>query len=131
MYRTSVVARNAELNALGPLANSGYARVYTGAQPATPESTASGILLAALRFNTTAFAGAVGGVLTANALTATTTIGTGIAGWYRALKSDGTTALWDGKAGLTASTEELRLNTLSVSSGAAFSISSLTYTLGQ
>ena len=54
-YRTSSVARTAAVNAIAPLANTGYLRIYSGAQPATPESTASGVLLAELRFNAGAF----------------------------------------------------------------------------
>ena len=53
--KTSISARNTELDALGPQANNGYLRIYTGAQPATPETAASGTLLAELRFNATAF----------------------------------------------------------------------------
>jgi hypothetical protein len=40
----SIVGRNAELNALAPLANNGYIRIYSGAIPATPETAASGTL---------------------------------------------------------------------------------------
>lgn len=129
-YRTSVAARNVELNALRTEANTGYLRIYSGAQPATPESTASGVLLAELRFASTAFGAAAAGVITANAITADASANaTGTAGWYRSLKSDGTTTLWDGAAGLAASTQELRLNSLAISSGANVSFSSLTYTL--
>lgn len=38
----SIVARNAELDAIAPLANTGYIRIYSGAIPATPETAASG-----------------------------------------------------------------------------------------
>ena len=67
--QTSIVARNAELDALAPLANSGYIRIYTGSIPATPETAVSGTLLAELQFGATAFGAAAAGVITANAIT--------------------------------------------------------------
>ena len=129
-YRTSKAARNVELNALRSEANSGYLRIYTGAQVATPETAVAGTQLAELRFASTAFGAASSGVLTANALTADASAdATGTAGWFRAFKSDGTSALFDGTCGLTASTQELRLNSLAISSGASVTITSLTYAL--
>jgi hypothetical protein len=126
--KTSIAARNAALDALGALANSGYIRIYSGSQPATPETAASGTLLAELRFNATAFGAAASGVLTANAITSDATAdATNTAGYYRALKSDGTTALWDGS--VSTSGADLNLNSTAIQSGASVSISALTYTL--
>lgn len=126
--KTSIAARNAALNALGALANNGYIRLYTGSQPATPETAASGTLLAELRFNATAFGAAASGVITANAITADASANaSGDAGYYRALGSDGTTVLWDGTVGTSGA--DLNLNSIAISSGASVSISSLTYTL--
>lgn len=126
--KTSIVARNAELDALAPLANSGKLRIYSGAQPATPETAASGTLLAELTMNATAFGAAASGVITANAITSDSAAdATGTAGYYRLLKSDGTTALWDGSVGTSGS--DLNLNSVAIQSGAQVSVSSLTYTL--
>ena len=128
--QTSITARNAELDALAPLANSGYIRIYTGGIPATPETAVSGTLLAELQFNATAFGAAAAGVITANAITQDSSAdNTGVAGTYRALKSDGTTALWDGT--VSTSGADLNLNSTSINSGVAVSISSLTVTLPQ
>ena len=128
--QTSIVARNAELDALAPLANSGYIRIYTGAIPATPETAVSGTLLAELQFNATAFGAAAAGVITANAITQDSNAdNTGVAGTYRALKSDGTTALWDGT--VSTSGADLNLNSTSINAGVAVSVSSLTVTLPQ
>lgn len=44
--RTSIVARNAALDAKAALANNGYLRIYTGTKPLTPETAASGVLVA-------------------------------------------------------------------------------------
>lgn len=128
--QTSIAARNAELDALAPLADLGYIRIYTGGIPATPETAVSGTLLAELQFNATAFGAAAAGVITANAITQDSSAdNTGVAGTYRALKSDGTTALWDGT--VSTSGADLNLNSTSINAGVAVSVSSLTVTLPQ
>jgi hypothetical protein len=125
--RKAIVARNAELDAFAPLANNGYIRIYSGAQPATPETAASGTLLAELRFNATAFGAAAAGVITANAITDDSSAdNTGTAGYFRALKSDGTTALYDGSVGTSGA--ELNMSTTSIVAAAVVSITSLTIT---
>jgi hypothetical protein len=126
--KTSIVSRNAELDALATLLNNGYLRIYSGAQPATPETAASGILLAELRFGATAFGAASAGVITANTITADSGAdATGTAGYFRTLKSDGTTAVYDGSVGTSGS--DLNLNSTAIQSGAEVSITSLTVTL--
>lgn len=130
--RTAIATRNAELDALAPLCNTGWIRVYTGAQPATPETAASGTLLAELRFGATAFPAASGGVLTANAITSDASANaTGTAGWARVFKSDGTTAVFDGTCGAVGSGEQFEVNPIAIQSGAPVDCSALTYTLPQ
>src|SRR5690349_10691813 len=89
---------NTEADALAPLFNNGYLRIYSGTQPATADTALSGnTLLAELRFNATAFPAASSGILTANAITSDTSAdNTGTASFFRALKSDGTSVLMDG-----------------------------------
>ncbi len=127
--KTSVTARNAALNAIAPLANTGFIRIYDGTQAATPETALGAqVLLAELTFGATAFGTAASGVITANAITSDTSINaTGTASWYRALKSDGTTVLWDGTVGTA--TSDMILNSVSLVAGAQLDITSLTYTL--
>ncbi len=129
--KTSVTARNAALNAIAPLANTGFIRIYDGTQAATPETALGAqVLLAELTFGATAFGTAASGVITANAITSDTSINaTGTASWYRALKSDGTTVLWDGTVGTA--TSDMILNSVSLVAGAQLDITSLTYTLPQ
>jgi len=129
--KTSIVSRNAELDALAVLANSGKLRIYDGSQPATPETAISGQnLLAELTMNATAFGAASGGVITAGAITSDTAAdATGTASWYRLLKSDGTTVLWDGSVGTSGS--DLNMNSVAIQINAQVSISSFTYTLPQ
>jgi hypothetical protein len=125
--RKSIVGRNAELDAFAPLANTGYLRIYSGAQPATPETAASGTLLAELRLNATAFGAASGGIITANAITDDAAAdATGTAGWFRILKSDGTTALFDGACATSGA--EMNMATTSIVASAVVSVTSLTVT---
>lgn len=125
---TNAVA-SAMCDALVDLLDSGYLRIYDGTIP-TNADTAVGAqtLLAELRFNATAFGSASNGVATANALTADSSANaTGTASWFRALKSDGTTVVMDGTVGTSG--EDLNLNTTSIVSGAAVSVSSMTVTM--
>jgi hypothetical protein len=108
--------------------NNGYLRIYDGTQ-AADANTAVGVqnLLAELRWNATAFAGAVNGVATANAITDDSSANlTGTATWFRALKSDGSSVVFDGSVGTSGA--NLNLNSVAISSGAVVSCSAYTYT---
>jgi hypothetical protein len=84
-------------------------------------------LLAELRWNATAFGAASSGVATANAITADTSAdNTGTATWFRALKSDGTTVVFDGSVGTSGA--DLNLNSTAISAGATVSVTAFTYT---
>ena len=110
------------------LLNSGYIRIYDGTQAATADTAVGAqVLLAELRFGATAFGSGSAGVATANAITADSSANaTGTASWFRCLKSDGTTVIYDGSVGTA--TADLILNTVSIVSGASVSITSLTIT---
>lgn len=126
--KLSNVAANAAADAVCVLANTGYLRVYDGTQAADADTAVGAqVLLAELRFNATAFGAAAAGVATANAITADASANaTGTATWFRVLKSDGTTVLWDGSVGTA--TANLILNSVAISSGAAVSVTAFTYT---
>lgn len=126
--KLSNAAANAAADAVCALLNSGYLRIYDGSQP-TDADTAIGaqVLLAELRFNATAFGGAASAVATANAITSDSSAdATGTAAWFRALKSDGTTVIFDGSVGTSGA--NLNLNSVAISAGAAVSVSSFTFT---
>jgi hypothetical protein len=126
--KRSNTAVSAAADAVCPLLNSGKLRIYSGTQPATADTAiTTQTLLAELTFNTTAFGAASNGVATANAITADSSAdNTGTATWFRALKSDGTTAVLDGSVGT--SSADLILNSVSISAGAQVSVTSFTYT---
>lgn len=125
--RTNAVV-NSLCDTMAALLNTGYIRIYDGTQ-ATNADTALGAqtLLAELRFGATAFGAASNGVATANAITADSSANaTGTATWFRCLKSDGTTVVFDGSVGTSAA--DLVLTTTSIVSGASVSITTMTLT---
>lgn len=72
-------------------------RIYTGAKPATPETAASGTLLATVTISGSFTS--TGGVLTAADPAQVTPVAAGTAGYFRLLTSGGTTAVLDGTVG--------------------------------
>jgi hypothetical protein len=126
--KLSDTAANAAVNAVTALANSGLLRIYDGTQ-AADANTAVGaqVLLAELTLNATAFAAAVAGVATANAITSDASANaSGTATWFRVVKSDGTTVLFDGSVGTSGA--NLNLNSVAISAGAVVAVTSFTYT---
>jgi hypothetical protein len=127
--KMSNAAVNAEADALSDLLDNGYLRIYDGSQPANADTAVGAqTLLAELRFNATASGAAVAGVITFNAFTADSSANaTGTASWFRALKSDGTTAVMDGTVGTSSS--DLVLNSTAIQSGAEVSVTSWSHTV--
>lgn len=133
--KVSNAAATAEADALAGLLDNGYLRIYdsTGGtgQPATVDTAiGSQVLLAELRFANPSDAGAANGVITFSGLTADSAANaTGTATWFRAFKSDGTTAVWDGSVSTASAT--LNLNTTSIVINANVSVTSLTFTVNK
>jgi len=125
--KRSNAAVNAAADAVCDLLDNGYLRLYDGAQPANADTAVTTqTQLAELRWNVTAFGAASNGVATANSLTADSSAdATGTASWFRALKADGTTAVFDGSVG-TASAD-LILNSTSIAAGANVAVTAFTY----
>lgn len=123
----SNAAVNAMADALSDLLDGGYLRIYDGTQPATADTAISTqVLLAELPLNATFAPAAVGGLLTANAITSDSSANaTGTASWFRLFKSDGTTAILDGTVGT--SSANLIIATTSISAGQTVSCSSFTH----
>ena len=125
------LAANTEADALAALMNSGYIRIYSGTQPATADTAIGAqVLLAELRFNATAFGAAVAGVITANAVVSDAAAdATDTAAWFRALKSDGTTAVLDGSVGTA--TADLVVNSVDFVINVPVAITALTITVSK
>jgi len=114
-YDATVIA---SVNAVTALLNSGFIKIYTGAQPAL-NGAVTGTLLVTMTFSATAFpaATASGGTVTAtaNAITSGTAGNTGTAGYHALVKSDNTTVVATGSVGTSGA--DLNMNTLSITSG--------------
>lgn len=123
----SDTAANAAANAMAALCNGGDLKLYDGTQPANANTAISTqTLLATLTFNATAFGSASAGVCTAAAITSAAAVATSTATWFRALKSDHSTVVFDGSVGLSGA--NLNMNAVAIVSGATVSVSSLTLT---
>lgn len=128
--RMSNAAVDAEGDALAPLFNSGYLRIYSGTRPATADAAVGvgPVLLAELRYAASAVATSVNGLLTFDTITAEdAALADGTAAWFRDLESDGTTAICDGEVGTTGC--DLNLSTVAIVTGAAVSVTSKTHTI--
>ncbi len=126
--KLSNVAANAEADAVCALANNGFLRIYDGTQAVNADTAVGAqVLLAELTFGATAFGAASSGVATANAITQDSSANaTGTASWFRVLKTDGTTVLFDGSVGTSGA--NLNLNSVAISAGAAVQVTALTFT---
>jgi hypothetical protein len=126
-YDASVIAA---VNAFTALLNSGFIKIYSGAQPAL-NGAVTGTLLATLTFSATAFPTSVaaGGTVTAtaNAITSGTAGNTAAAGYFALVKSDNSTIVATGSVGTSGA--DLNLNTLSITSGNTVSCSSFLVTM--
>src|SRR5262252_6662121 len=115
----SDAAAKAATDAVCALCNGGTIQIRSGTQPANANAAASGTLLVTLTFSATAFA-------PANATGSANAVATGTASWFRAFKSDGTTAVFDGSVGTA--TADLILSSVALTTGGNVAVSSLTYT---
>lgn len=127
-FKRSNAAASAEADAVCALLNTGYLRIYDGAQAATADTAIGAqVLLAELRYGATAFGNAANGVATANAITPDAAANaTGTASWFRALKSDGATVVFDGSVGTSGC--DLNINSAAIQINAIVSVTAQTYT---
>lgn len=116
-----------QADVIGNALNSGYLRIYDGAQPASANTAVSTqTLLAELRFAADAFPPAVAGLLTANTITSDSSANaSGTATWFRALRSDGSSVVIDGSVG-TANANMI-IATTAISAGQTVSCSQFTH----
>ena len=119
--------------------NAGTIKVYTGAQPADPDTAPSGTLLGTLTYTGsaagTAFGNAAdatpGAIATANAITSDTSAdATGTAGWFRVADSDGS-ALWDGSITATSASPQgdMTLDDVAIVIGGTIALTAHTLTV--
>jgi hypothetical protein len=128
-YDASVIV---SVEAYDALMNGGYIAVYSGAQPAL-DGSLTGTQLVEATFSATAFGtpAASGGTVTAtaNAIGSGTIANTGTAGYAAVLKSDNATVVATMSVGTSGA--DLNLSSLSLVSGATFSVSAFTVAQSQ
>jgi hypothetical protein len=133
-FRLAVIAQNASCNSLvgqvdvGSTNSTGQILIYTGAQPATPATAASGTLLVTINFNNPSFGASSAGVstmATGTAVSASVTA-TGTAGWFR-VQNRAVAAVFDGAIATSAS--DMNFDNVSFVSGGTATITSMTITV--
>ena len=124
----SDVTVNASAAAKAVLLADGYLRIYTAPQPISADAVLAGqTLLSEHRFATTAFGAPVAGVITAVPLTVEDSAqATGDAAWFRALKSDGSTVVFDGSVAVADA--DALIDNVRIVSGIQVTITSLILT---
>jgi hypothetical protein len=132
--RVSNAVRSALANqittALDAGAGAGKIRVYSGSQPAGPDTAIGAqVLLAEFTLNDPSFGAAANGVITLqNVPRSTNGLAAGTAAWFRALDSNNV-AVADGTVTVTGGGGELQLNTVTISVGVALDITIGTITM--
>jgi hypothetical protein len=131
--RIATTARNAACDALVDLVDAGSGAgtidIRTGSQPATPETTATGTLLATFTLADPAFGSASTGVATLASTPRTTTgLAAGDAGWFR-MKDSAGNAVLDGSVTATGGGGQITVNTVTVSVDLDLELTSGTVTL--
>jgi len=86
--RKNTALRNEQADALGSQFDAGTLEIYTGTQPADPNSAVTGSLLATITIPNPAFAAASGGAVAKSGTWTTTATGTGVAGYARFISAD-------------------------------------------
>ena len=137
--RINTAARNAACDGIVDLVDggtgAGVLRVYTGTQPAGPGTAPSGTLLVSVTLGDPAFGASNTGVATLDVSTPRTgtVVADGTAGWFRVCDSTeaaGTgLGVFDGSVTATGGGGDLTVGSTSFSTGATFTVSSLTYTV--
>lgn len=122
---TEIARANVVLAAVGDAAT---LSIYTGALPASPDATATGTLLAQLTCGTP-FGVLAAAVLTLSAISSTTAIATGTAGYGRFTSSGGTSVI-DMDCGLSGGAQGIQLNDVAIVSGNTVAVTSGTLTEG-
>ena len=121
-------AATAEAAAIGALCNGGTICLYDGTQPATADTAVTDQLkYGTLTFSNPALDNTTAGVATFDPITKDSSADrSGTPTWFRAWKSDGVTAVFDGTVGLSGC--DCNIDALPVTSGAEITCTSMTYT---
>jgi hypothetical protein len=126
-FKRTVLAVNAEADAVCRLLDGGSLDLYDGSQPGSADSPiTTQVRLSRMQFGSPAFFPASNGIAKANTMSADPAAeGTGTATWFRAVSADGRT-VFDGSVGK--SDADVIVNTADVVKNAIVSLASMSYT---
>jgi hypothetical protein len=134
VLRLATTARNAAADAVVDLLDAGAGaatiQIRSGAQPATPQTAASGTLLATVTLADPAAGAASTGVATISDPASVTGVAAGTAGWARFLDSNAA-AVMDCDVTATGGGGGLELSTTTISVGVTVDMGAITYTQPQ
>lgn len=132
VLRLATTARNAAATAVVGLLDAGPAagtiQLRSGSMPATPQTAASGTLLATVTLSDPAGGAPSTGVVTIADPASVTGVGDGTAGWARFLDSTGA-AVMDCDVTATGGGGALTLSTTTISTGVTVDMGAITYTV--
>jgi hypothetical protein len=130
--RLATTARNAAATAVVSLLDAGPAagtiQIRTGAMPATPQTAASGTLLATVTLADPAGGAPATGTVTITDPASATGVANGDAGWARFLDSTGATVM-DCDVTATGGGGAITLSSATISSGVTVDLGAITYTV--
>jgi hypothetical protein len=131
VLRHATIARNAAASAVVGLLDAGSGpgtiQIRSGSMPATPQTAASGTLLATVTLADPAGGAAATGVVTITDPASATGVADGTAGWARFLDSTGA-AVMDCDVTATGGGGAITLSTVTISTGVSVDLGALTYT---
>lgn len=108
----------------------GTIEIYTSTQPADPNDSPTGSLLATITLPSPAFGSPSSGVITKSGTWSTTATGTGTAGWARFISSD-TNKTFDVVVTEDPTDNDLLINEADITTGNTVTVISLTITIPQ
>lgn len=128
MIRTSVLARNAALDALAELASAGSVRIWDGKRPGSLEADSKAQMLAELRLDSPAFQKARSGSIRAREIDKEPSARAGLASWFQVVTAAGE-VLFDGDVTGRGNGGACEMDHLTIQGGADVTIGTLVYTL--
>jgi hypothetical protein len=135
VIRLATATRDALANAITTRADSGTSaatiKVYSGTQPASANSAASGTLLATFTCSDPSFGASSTGVITLDITPAVTTTGAaaGTAGWFRLEANGATATVLDGSVTASGGGGDMTVDNTSIAVGQTVTITSGTITM--
>lgn len=128
MLRKNTDLRNVQADALGAVFDGGTLEIYTGTQPADPNSAPSGTLLCTITLPNPAFGAASVGVIAKAGTWSDTAVDTGTAGWARFISAS-TNETFDVVVTEDPDDNDLLINEADITLGNTVTVVSLTITV--